>query len=142
MPSWKKLAFGGAAASSAFSELGLLVLRVFAGLGMAFAHGLGKVPPESGFVDVVENLGFPSPTFFAWAAGFAELLGGLFLAAGFLTRLSALTILTTMLVAAFGHLAGAGFAAQEMALLYAAAMLPFLFAGCGRVGVDQLFRQS
>lgn len=142
MPSLKTLAFGGVEPSSPPAELGLLGLRVFAGLAMALAHGLGKVPPPSGFVGAVEDLGFPSPMFFAWAAGLAELVGGLFLAAGFLTRFSAFFILVTMLVAAFGRHGGEGFAEQEMALLYAAAMLPFLFAGCGRVGVDQLFRQG
>ena len=109
---------------------------------MALAHGLGKVPPPNGFVNGVEDIGFPAPLFFAWAAALSELVGGLFLAAGFLTRISAFLIFATMLVAAFGRHGGEGFAAQEMAFLYAAATLPFLLAGCGRVGVDQLFRQG
>jgi len=142
MFSLKQLAFGGSGPASTGSELGLLGLRVFTGLSMALAHGLGKVPPPSGFIGGVEDLGFPAPEFFAWAAALAELVGGLFLAAGFLTRFSAFFILVTMLVAAFGRHAGDGFAEQEMALLYAAATLPFLLAGCGRVGVDQLFRQN
>jgi putative oxidoreductase len=142
MPSLKQLAFGGTDTSSAASELGLLGLRVFTGLSMALAHGVGKIPPSGGFIGAVEDLGFPSPTFFAWAAALAELVGGLFLAAGFLTRFSAFFILVTMLVAAFGMHGGDGFAEQEKALLFAAACLPFMLAGCGRVGVDQLFRQS
>lgn len=142
MASLKQLAFGGKEPSSAGAELGLLGLRVFTGLAMALAHGVGKVPPPGGFVNGVEDIGFPAPLFFAWAAALSELVGGLFLAAGFLTRISAFLIFTTMLVAAFGRHGGEGFAAQEMAFLYAAAALPFMLAGCGRVGVDQLFRQG
>ncbi len=142
MQSLKKLAFSGSTDSGTSTELGLLVLRVFTGLAMALAHGLGKVPPPNRFVDGVEDLGFPAPLAFAWAAAISELVGGLFLAAGFLTRFSAFFIFVTMLVAAFGRHAGEGFAAQEMALLYAAATLPFLLAGSGRVGVDSLFRQA
>lgn len=142
MPSLKQFAFGGSDPSSTGSELGLLGLRVFTGLAMALAHGVGKIPPSSGFINGVEDLGFPAPTVFAWAAALSELVGGLFLAAGFLTRISAFAIFVTMLVAAFGVHGGDGFADQEKALLFAAATLPFLLAGCGRVGVDQLFRQS
>lgn len=142
MASLKQLAFGGSGPSSTGSELGLLGLRVFAGLALALAHGVNKIPPSSGFIDGVSDLGFPAPLVFAWAAAIAEMVGGLFLAAGFLTRISAFLILTTMLVAAFGVHASDGFEVQEKALLYAASTLPFLIAGCGRVGVDQLFRQS
>ncbi|MFP4353104.1 MAG: DoxX family protein [Puniceicoccaceae bacterium] len=142
MASLKQIAFGGQEPSSAGAELGLLGLRLFAGLSIALAHGINKVPPPGGFVNSVEDIGFPSPLFFAWAAGLAELVGGLFLAAGFLTRISAFLVFATMLVAAFGAHGGEGFSEQELAFLYAAATLPFLMAGCGRVGVDQLFRQS
>ncbi|MBC2601917.1 DoxX family protein [Puniceicoccus vermicola] len=142
MPSLKQFAFGGAGPASTGSELGLLGLRVFTGLALALAHGVGKFPISGGFIDGVEDLGFPAPVVFAWAAALSELVGGLFLAAGFLTRISAFLILATMLVAAFGVHGGDGFADQEKAFLYAAATLPFVLAGCGRVGVDQLFRQN
>ena len=52
------------------SNLSLLGLRVFAGLAMAFAHGLGKVPPSDRFIGAVENLGFPAPALFAWRLAF------------------------------------------------------------------------
>tara|TARA_S200002703_G_scaffold76400_1_gene66049 strand:- start:319 stop:747 length:429 start_codon:yes stop_codon:yes gene_type:complete len=142
MVSLKQFAFGGSGPASTGSELGLLGLRVFTGIAIALAHGVGKMPPSDGFIGMVADLGFPAPVLFAWAASISELVGGLFLAAGFLTRISAFLVLTTMLVAAFGAHGGDGFADQEIALLYAAATLPFVLAGCGRVGVDQLFRQS
>lgn len=109
---------------------------------MALAHGIGKIPPPSGFVGTVGDLGFPAPLLFAWCAAIAELVGGLCLAAGLATRFAAGFILITMLVAAFGAHGSDPFSDQEMALLYAAAMLPFLLAGSGRVGVDSIFRQG
>jgi len=142
MSALKSFVFGGSSPSSAGTELGMLVLRVFAGLSMALAHGLGKVPPPGGFVDTVESLGMPAPVFFAWAAGLSELVGGLCLAAGFATRISATLIFATMIVAAFGVHGDDGFEGMEMALLFAAAVFPFILSGSGRVGVDSIFRQG
>ncbi len=142
MTSLKNIAFGGSEPGSTGSELGLLILRLFTGLAMALAHGVEKIPPSGRLIDHVEDLGLPSPILLAWAAGIAELVGGLFLAAGFLTRISAFLIFATMLVAAFGVHGGDAFVEQEKALLFAAATLPFLLSGSGKVGVDQLFRQS
>lgn len=142
MPSVKRFLFGGTSLGSTSTEFALLVLRAFTGLAMALAHGWGKVPPGRGLVATVSDLGFPAPELFAWLAGLSELVGGICLAIGFCTRLSAFLIFTTMMVAAFGVHANDGFSGQEMALMYAAMTLPFLFAGCGKVGVDTLFRSS
>ena len=68
---------------------------------MAFAHGIGKVPPSDGFIGFVGKLGFPAPDFFAWAAGLSELVGGIFIALGLMTRVSGFFLLQTMLVAVF-----------------------------------------
>ena len=34
-----------------------LALRMFVGLSMAFGHGLGKVPPSEGFVNMLDGQG-------------------------------------------------------------------------------------
>jgi putative oxidoreductase len=68
----KSLVFGGAVIESALANVGLTILRVFTGLSMAFAHGLGKIPPSERFVEGTANMGFPMPEFFAWAAGLSE----------------------------------------------------------------------
>jgi len=142
MPPIKRVLFGGTSLGSTSTEFSLLILRAFTGLAMAMAHGWGKIPPGRGLISTIDGLGFPAPEFFAWAAGLSELVGGIFLAIGFCTRLSAFLIFTTMMVAAFGVHANDGFSGQEMALMYAAMTLPFIFAGCGKVGVDTLFRSS
>ncbi|MEM9998442.1 MAG: DoxX family protein [Bacteroidota bacterium] len=117
--------------------LGLLVLRLFAGLAMAFAHGLGKVPPSEGFIEATAGLGFPAPTLFAWMAGLAELVGGVLVALGLLTRPASFFLVVTMAVAAFGAHAGDPFGDKEMALLYGAVFLCTMLTGSGRFGLDR-----
>ena len=73
----KKLLFGGSRLDNR-SDFALTLLRVFAGLAMAFGHGLGKLPVSDKFISGVEDLGFPMPFIFAWAAAVSEFLGGLF----------------------------------------------------------------
>ena len=115
---------------------GWLVLRVVAGLSLALAHGLGKLPPAKGFVDGVAGMGFPAPIVFAWAAGLAEFLGGLLLAAGFLTRVGAFFIAFTMGTAFFVFHAGDPFGDKERALLFLCIAIAFLISGAGRWSID------
>lgn len=125
-----------------YHDIGLLILRVLTGLGMA-THGYGKVfTPErmEGFIDGVAALGFPIPLVFAWAAALAELVGGLLLAAGAFTRYAAFFIFCTMTVAAFIRHAGDPFSTRELALLYWSVTLAIIFLGSGRYAVDQLIR--
>lgn len=132
------LLFGGDGGGSAVADAGLLVVRLFAGLSLAFAHGLGKMPPSAGFIETTEALGFPAPVVFAWCAGLAEFVGGLFLALGLLTRPAALFVGFTMGVAAFGRHAPDAFADREKALLYLVIALALLLIGSGRYGLDRL----
>ena len=85
-------------------DIGLLILRL-AGLYLAVGHGWGKVvglaSGQSRFVDGVASMGFPSPLLFAWAAAFAEFVGGLAMALGLFTRWAAALAACTMFVAAF-----------------------------------------
>ena len=129
----------GTVLSGPFSaQLGLLVIRAGIGLMMAFSHGWGKFKIIDEFAAGVGKLGFPIPTFFAWAAALSEFLGGLLLALGLLTRPAAAMLLVTMLVAAFGQHASDPLRVKEMALLYATFALGFLLIGSGRFGVDAL----
>lgn len=133
---WKSLIFGIHENKS--GHIGLLVLRIFAGLAMAFSHGLGKVPPSDKFVSSVANLGFPAPDFFAWAAGLSEFAGGILIAIGLFTRPSAFFLTITMFVAAFGKHAADSFGAQEKPLLYAVLAILLLIQGPGKYSLDWL----
>ena len=119
-------------------EAALTLLRVFTGLSLALAHGLGKVPPSAGFVDGVAGLGFPMPVVFAWAAALSELVGGALLALGLLTRPAALAIAGTMAVAAFLRHAGDPYAKQELALFYLVVALLFAVRGANRLSLDHV----
>lgn len=131
--------FGRLVGLSAVSpDIGLLVLRLSVGLTMAFGHGLGKVPVSDRFVSGVAEMGFPMPTVFAWSAALSELVGGIFIALGLLTRPSALMLLVTMAVAVFVGHAGDPFGKRELGLLYGAASITIAVAGPGRFSLDAL----
>ena len=110
-------------------------------VSLAIGHGLGKFPPSARFIENVSRLGFPEPEVFAWAAALTELVGGIFLAAGLLTRPAALAIAFTMATAAFRSSAGEPFASKEKALLYMTIAVCFLLTGAGRYAVDALIRR-
>ncbi len=141
MTSPSRTLLGGAGGADAAADAGLLILRLFAGLALAFGHGLGKIPPSAGFVEATAALGFPLPEVFAWAAGLAEFVGGLLLVVGLLTRPAAVFVAFTMAVAAFGQHAADPFADKEMALLYGVIALTLLLSGAGRFSLDALLRR-
>ena len=120
----------------ASADIGLLVVRVWFGLVLAFGHGLSKVLNLGGFIDGVGKRGLPLPELLGPAAALSEFLGGILLAIGLLSRVSATFIAITMLVAAFHVHAADPFAKKEFALAYAVAALAVLAAGPGRFSLD------
>lgn len=124
------------------SDLGLLIFRLFVGLTMAFSHGLGKMPPPEPLIAGVEAMGFPMAIAFAWAAGLSEFIGALLLASGLFTRIAASFIGFTMGVAAFVAHGADPFAKKEMALLYLAASVMFVFTGAGKYSLDSIVRKK
>lgn len=123
-------------------DLGLLIFRLFVGLTMALAHGLGKVPPPQMLVDGVAGMGFPLPVAFSWGAALSELIGGLLIAVGLFTRPAAFALGMTMVVAAFVAHAADPFERKEMALLYLVACVLLVFQGAGRFSLDRIFRKK
>ena len=138
--------FGGAGAATPAGELGLLIFRAGAGLGLALLHGITKLPVKPELVEHVARQGFPAPTVSAWMAALGEVVGGLLLAFGLFTRPAALWIMAVMGGAAF-VVHGRSFSGEaplrdaELALLYLAAALCFLLTGSGRTGLDRFFRR-
>ncbi|MDW3652189.1 MAG: DoxX family protein [Bacteroidia bacterium] len=123
---------------SPMADLGLLILRVGAGLSLAFGHGLGKIPATEGFIEGVGKMGFAMPALFAWAAALSEFLGGIFIALGFATKPSSVLITITMLVAAFIRHAEDPFGRKEKAILFALIAIYLLLKGAGKYSLDEL----
>jgi putative oxidoreductase len=126
-------------------SVGLLILRLVVGLGLA-AHGAQKLFGWFGGYGIAgtgqffEGLGFRPGRLHAVQAGLAEVFGGLFLAAGFLTPLGAAAVVAVMLVAAVAvHLKGGFFlqnSGYEYTLVLGAAALALAFTGPGVISLD------
>jgi putative oxidoreductase len=76
----------------------LLVMRLWWGWSF-FQTGKGKLMNHADTADFFQTLGIPMPGLNAWIAGSAECFGGLCLLAGFASRLSAIPLSITMIVA-------------------------------------------
>ncbi len=129
----------GTSSTGTVGDIGLLLLRLFAGLALALAHGMRKMPPAEGFVNRVGGFGFPGPPeVWAWMSGFAEFGAGILVAVGLLTRpAAAFVVLNFIVVVLFGH-AGDPFGRRELPLLFLFTFLMFALVGAGRYSVDAL----
>jgi len=128
------------------TDLASLILRL--GLGIMFAaHGLQKVfgafggPGMSGFSKMLEGLGFAPAITWAYIAALTELLGGLGLISGVLTRLWSSLLLTLIVVATLKvHLKNGFFLSAggiEYNLVIASALFALLILGSGRFGITK-----
>lgn len=123
-------------------DVGLLVLRLGVGSFMMFGHGWGKL---SSFAEKADTWADPlgiGPTLSLSLAIFAEFFCSLGLITGTATRLAAIPLLTTMLVAAGIVHANDPWAKQEFALLFAWTFITLIFAGPGKFSVDALISKK
>ena len=109
---------------------------------MAFAHGVGKIPPSEGFTKGIADMGFPVPNWFAWAAGLSEFGGGILIALGLMTRPASFFLGVTMFVAAFIRHAADPFMRKEKALLFLSVAVFFTLVGAGRYSLDRIIRPA
>ena len=125
-------------------NIGLLLIRLCVGLTFV-VHGYGKVfGPEgvSGFAGALAAMHIEPSVPLAWAAALSELVGGAFLAAGFLTRPAAGLIAITMAVAVFkvhwdnGFMGAKDKMGFEYPLNLLIAGLAFVLSGPGPLALD------
>ena len=129
-----------------YYNIGLLVLRV--AIGICFiVHALGKlglVGPGNmaGFTSWLESLGVPAPALQARMAMLSEMVGGILLTVGLLTRPAAAILFFTMVVAGLiGH-KGGGYLitndppGNEYTINLAATMVLFFLLGPGSYSLD------
>lgn len=138
----KKILFGYTPILNENVNFGLLVMRVFTGLSLALAHGIGKIPPSEGFINGISEMGFPIPGFFGWMSGIAEFFGGILITLGFATRPFALLIGINMGVAAFLMHAEDPFTGKEKALLFFIIALFIFITGAGKYSVDKVINRD
>jgi len=120
-----------------------LVARVLVGVIMA-AHGLQKLlGGPANFGQGLASLGVPLPTLMAYVVTFTELLGGILLIVGLLSRLAALLLTINLVMAILlvkvnvGLIASGGDeAGAELDLALIAGFLVVLLAGPGRLSID------
>lgn len=131
-----------------FSDFGDAGIRLAAGLFL-MPHGAQKLFGAFGGYGLeatgqffTNQLGFSNGYLAALSAGSVEFFGGLLLALGLLTRVSALAIFTLLAVATTVHL-DAGFfwtsGGYEYAALWAIIALAYAAKGGGRYSLDGLF---
>lgn len=130
-------------------DYGLLVIRTMVGVVFVF-HGAQKLfgafggPGLDGFTGFLTQLNVPMPGVSAVLAAVAEFAGGLALIAGLGTRVAALPVVITMLVAAF-KVHGSAFSAQaggmEYALTLGVVTAGLALTGAGRWSLDAVLGQ-
>jgi len=129
-------------------DLASLILRL--GLGvMFFAHGSQKVfglfggPGIEGFSKMLTGLGFKPALFWAYLGAYVELLGGLSLILGLLTRISSLLLLIFMVVATLKVHISKGFFMStggfEYNLIIISVCIALIILGTGKFGINKKF---
>ena len=123
--------------------IGLLILRVVAGV-IFILHGAQKTFEQTfaGVTGFFESLGIPLAAVAAPAVSLLELVGGVLLIIGAVTRIVALLLAINMVVAvAAVHIAAGFFVADggyEFVLLLGAVALVIALLGAGKFSVDEM----
>jgi putative oxidoreductase len=116
-----------------------LAARVVGG-GVFVAFGVGKFTQHASEVASFEDYGLPAPDAFVYAIGVVEVVGGLLLVLGFLTRPAALVLAGDMVAAiivsgiALGEVVSLTVAPAELAVC-----LYLLWSGPGMLALDRVF---
>src|SRR5919202_6521645 len=116
-----------------------LVVRVLVGVVMP-AHGWQKLQGgPANFGQALAGLGVPLPTLMAYVVTFVELVGGILLIVGLLSKLAALLLTIDLVVAILlvkvniGLLSGSNGTGAELELALIGGFLVILLAGPGKL---------
>lgn len=116
------------------TNIGLLLMRLTLGIGLAYGHGYGKLINSAKWADIGNMAPFakymPIPAVvLGFMAMFSEFFGGILVALGLFHRLATALVFFTMMTAVhFHYVIGKG---GELALVYAGMALALFFTGSG-----------
>jgi len=126
----------------------LLILRIWFGYfmmksGFVFFHILGSADERKAIEDWFgTGLHFPFPVFMACLAKGSEFFGGLFVMLGLFTRLSALFVFITMLLATLVANTGIGWDVYgTITLSFCLFALIFMYWGGGKYALDNIIKK-
>jgi len=124
--------------SSGLWEAGPVILRVVAGL-IIFKYGMEIFSADKmrGYTDWLTDLNFPSPGAMAYTGKLCELIGGLLMTLGLLTRIAAISLIITMSVIGF-IMGEPEFLAADGSILLLLIFFHFLLTGPGKFSFDHL----
>lgn len=120
----------------------ILLLRIGVSLPMIYIHGWSKfLNYIDGNVNLFDPLGIGFELSLLLAI-FAEVICSIMLILGLFSRISAIPLIITMLVAMFLVNAGQPFIVKEKAFIFMMAYIFILFAGSGKYSIDALLTKK
>lgn len=122
---------------------GLFAVRLILGVFMVY-HGweVFDKPLMDKYATWDQFKNGPSPVFMVYLGKVAELVGGILLILGWLTRLAALIVIVTMAYIAFFVGKGIVWYDDQHPFLFVLLALMFLFTGPGRYSLDAVMEQK
>ena len=125
-------------ANATYSNFGLLFLRVMIGASFIYNHGFKKITHPERWKDIGGNMALLNihfaPEFWGFMAAFAEFFGATFLILGLFSRVAALMLAFTMLIAFLGGFAEKEFNSYAFAMLVV--FISLIIIGPGRFSLD------
>lgn len=127
--------FGQASISGNVANVGVLLLRLYAGFTIMMA-GLDKLPVSEWLIEQVITFGFPFPALFAWLTSFSEFAFGVLLIIGLNTRVSAFILSIVLGVASFGFHQVLPFLNMHITQHFFWVFILFVIIGAGKFSLD------
>ena len=127
-----------------WQQTGIILIRLMVGLFMCY-HGSEVFDHQKmgDYAKWMTDLHFPSPYLMAFLGKGTELVAGILLLTGFLTRIAVVALIITMLIITFFMGKGNIFMDDQHPFLFVLLLLAIFFTGPGKFSLDNLlFREK